>query len=68
MTANSQAIIPKGCGLEEPWSCHGDFTVLCASGLAAMWFLIVLMNYRKVVLLWEVCGVCGKYVGVYDHR
>ncbi|TBT38318.1 hypothetical protein D5E79_22650 [Vibrio parahaemolyticus] len=54
MTANSQASIPKGCGLEEPWSYHGDFTVLCASGLAAMWLLIVLMDCRKPVLQWEV--------------
>lgn len=64
MTANSQASIAKGCGLTEPWSYHGDFTVLCAFGLAAMWFLIVLMDCRKPFCNGWFCGVCGKCVGV----
>ncbi|MCA2423421.1 hypothetical protein LAZ43_27285 [Vibrio alginolyticus] len=46
----SQTSITKGFEREEPWYDHGDFTVLCASGLAAMWFLIVSMDSRKASL------------------
>ncbi|MDW2098842.1 hypothetical protein R7041_16010 [Vibrio sp. 1751] len=45
-----QASITKSSKLAEPWYDHGDFTVLCASGLAAMWFLIVSMDSRKASL------------------
>ncbi|HHF3095096.1 TPA: hypothetical protein ACPJ00_004029 [Vibrio diabolicus] len=46
--AVAQASITKGFEREEPWYDHGDFTVLCGFGLAAIWFLIVLMDCRKV--------------------
>ncbi|HCE4642312.1 TPA: hypothetical protein NGT14_004072 [Vibrio parahaemolyticus] len=50
----SQASISKGCEREEPWYDHGDFTVLCGFGFAFMGQLIVLMDSRKVGLLWVV--------------
>ncbi|TOG74841.1 hypothetical protein CGI99_03450 [Vibrio parahaemolyticus] len=66
--AVAQASITKGFEREEPWYDHGDFTVPFASGLAAMWFMIVLMDCRKPFCYGRFCGVCGKCVGVYVHR
>lgn len=52
--AVAQATISKTCELLEPWYDHGDFTVLYGFGFAFMEQRIVLMDSRKVGLLWEV--------------